>query len=164
MSDPKRFNPARPPRREGKLHRLAPRLAQRPGPLRAVIDHARGLERLGRRLQRNLPAEMRGHWRLARLDEAEMVVIADGSGWGTRLRYLSRQLQDAAEGLTGQRPRRVTVRVTPASSAPRKIEGPGPLSERAADTLRRAAAGSSDPALREALERLASRRGEGDER
>ncbi|MBK5944339.1 MAG: DciA family protein [Halorhodospira halophila] len=158
MSDPKRFNPARPPRREGKLHRIAPRLAQRPGPLRAVIDHARGLERLGRRLQRNLPPETQGHWRLARLDEEEMVLIADGSGWGTRLRYLSRQLQDAAEAISGQRPRRVTVRVAPASSAPRKLQGPGPLSEQAANTLRRAAATSSDPALREALERLASRR------
>ncbi len=161
-SEPKRFNPRKPPRREGKLHRLAPRLAQRPGPLHAVIDHARTLERLNRRIQRALPEEMRGQWQLARLDEAEMVVVAGSSAWATRLRYLSRALQDAAERLAGLRPERVTVRVAPSASSPRRLQGPDALSEAASATLRSAAASSEDPRLREALERLASRGRGGD--
>ena len=156
-SEPKRFNPGNPPRRAGKLHRLAPRLAERPGPLHAVIDHARTLDGLNRRLQRALPAEMRGQWQLARLDEAEMVVVAGSSAWATRLRYLGRALQDAADRQVGLRPARVTVRIAPAATSPRRLQGPGALSERASASLRSAAASSDDPRLREALERLAGR-------
>ncbi len=157
VAEPKRFNPARPPKREGRLHRVAPRLAERPGPLKAVIDHARGLDRFSRRLQRALPPELQGQWRLARLDEAEMVVVAQSSAWATRLRYLARQLQDAIERQAGFRPQRLTVRVAPSVERARRLDPPGALSEQASQALRSAAAASDDPILREALERLASR-------
>ncbi len=157
VAEPKPFNPAHPPRREGKLHRLAPRLAQKPGPLKAVIDQARQLDRLSRRLQRALPEELQGQWRLARLDEGEMVIVAESSAWATRLRYLTPQIQAAAERVTGFRPQRVTVRVAPSEPSPRRRHSPAPLSEQARATLQGAAAATDDPRLREALERLASR-------
>ncbi|MFP4146172.1 MAG: DciA family protein [Halorhodospira sp.] len=156
-ADPKPFRPAQPPRREGKLHRLAPRLAQRPGPLHAVIDHARTLKRLQRRIQRLLPEELHSQWQLARFDEQEMVVIAQSCAWATRLRYLGRALQDAAKQVTGTHPQRVTVRIAPTAEPRRRLQGPGALSERAEASLRSAAAASDDPQLRAALERLAAR-------
>ncbi|WP_200260239.1 DciA family protein [Halorhodospira neutriphila] len=122
---PRKFNPAAPSKREGSLHRLAPRLAQRPGPLRAVVDHARELERLTRRLQRAAPEAVRGRWRLARLDPEEIVILAESSAWATRLRFLAPQLQDAAERLGGRRPQRVTVRVAPSAPQPRVGAGRG---------------------------------------
>lgn len=161
---PRKYNPAAPSKREGSLHRLAPRLAQRPGPLRAVVDHARDLERLTRRLQRAAPEAVRGRWRLARLDPEEIVILAESSAWATRLRFLAPQLQDAAERLGGRRPQRVTVRVAPSAPQPRRLDPPGPLSEQAAEALRSAAAASTDPRLREALERLAARAPETDKK
>ncbi len=157
MNQPKRFNPAQPPRREGKLHRVAPRLAQRPGPMRAMIDHARELERLRRRMRQVLPDALREQWQLARLDEAEMVIVASSGAWATRLRYAARQLQEAAQRAGGPYPAHVTVRIAPSAPGPSRLQPPGHLSSGAAETLRKAAAATEDPDLRAALERLASR-------
>lgn len=144
--------------RQGKLYRLAPRLSINPGPLKALIDHARELDRLRRKLQFALPDELRGRWRLARLDEEEMVLVVQNSGWATRLRYLSRVLQDTAQRVVAMRPRRVSIRVAQHTQRHSSLQPPGPLSESASRTLRGAAAATADPQLREAFERLASRR------
>lgn len=144
--------------RQGKLYRLAPRLNINPGPLRALIDYARELDRLRRKLQFALPDELRGRWRLARLDDQEMVLVVESSGWATRMRYISRVLQDTAQRICAIRPRRVSIRVAYESSRRSALRAPGPISDSASRTLRGAAAATADPRLREAFERLASRR------
>jgi len=110
------------------------------------------------KLQFALPDEVRGRWRLARLDEEELVVVVQSSGWATRLRYLSRVLQDTAQRVGAPRPRRVTIRVAQTDQRRSTLSPPGALSEQASRTLRGAAAATADPQLREAFARLATRR------
>ncbi|BAU58444.1 Zn-ribbon-containing [Halorhodospira halochloris] len=144
--------------RQGKLYRLAPRLNSNPGTLKSLIDHARELDGLRRRMQFALPDEMRGRWHLARLDEEEMVLVAQSGGWATRLRYLSRLLQDTAQRIGAPRPHRVSIRVARESKRRSTLQPPGPISDQASRTLQRAASATADPRLRAAFERLASRR------
>ncbi len=137
------------------LRRLAPRLDGDGGPLGGVARFARELETHRRRLQQGLPESLRGQWRLARLDEVEIVVVAESPAWATRLRYAGPQIQEAAARLTGVRPRRVTVRIAPAADRPRCHQPPHPPGEHARAAIRAAAETMDDPRLREALRRLA---------
>lgn len=110
--------------------------------------------RLARRLRAEMPTELHGPWALAAVDAQRLLLITEDSLWATRLRYLETPLLDAAERITGLRPRRLEVQVRPARERPRRRPArprPGP---EAIATIRQSAEHAPEP-LRQALLRLA---------
>lgn len=138
----------------------------RPKVLRGVLYHGNTvLEHLGartrettrwqRRLQRVLPDELRGQWRLAGLDHETLALVARSPIWATQLRYRQGDLLAAAEILVGRRPRSCRITVEPTRLRTRRAP-PRRLSDENARLLETTAEGCDDPRLADALRRLAS--------
>ncbi len=144
-------------RRPGGPKRLRGLLRRQHSPLADIADHTRALTRLQRRLERVVPATTRGHWHVADVDAERLLVVADAPVWASSLRYRQAALLDAVAEVIGQRPGGCRITVEPPRLA--RKQPPRVLSEQASEHLRRGAATVDDPRLREALERLASRRG-----
>ena len=128
--------------------------------LSQLIARAGRLERLRRRLKGQMPSGLAEHCQLANIRGDTAVVSCDSSAWGARLRYLEPQLLKTMNQAEGLAIRRLRVKVRPAT-APR-AEAPPPghmprLNETNADLLEATARGVDDPALSEALRRLARR-------
>ena len=128
-------------------------------PLKALFSHAQRLAHLQRLVDGQLQPAARAHCHVASWREGSLLLIVTDGHWATRLRYqqkrLQKQLQDLPEfkGLT-----RILFKVQPPTLA-HTPAGPGiDLSESAADSIEATAQGITDPALRAALERLASHR------
>ena len=135
-------------------------LAHASGDLGRLIEESRRLARATELLCARLPAPLREHSRVAGLAGGVLVIQADSAAWASRLRFVTREVAEAVAPVLG----RVTrVRVAVASPAPPPPAGPPGLSGRAvlgeepARTLSQAAGGVTDPALQEALRRLARR-------
>lgn len=123
--------------------------------LAGIAHFARVLDGHRETLDSTLPAELRGHWRLARLDEAELVAVAENSAWAFRLRYLGARLQKACQQHLGAQPARVTVRVAPLAERPRRQSPPTAPGPQAIAAIESAARSADNPALQKALGRLA---------
>ncbi|RLK48571.1 uncharacterized protein DUF721 [Alkalispirillum mobile] len=140
--------------RPGKPQRLNHWLNQLPVEQRTMrqLSH---FARLANRLKGEMPPELQGPWKLAALDAERLLLVTEDSLWATRLRYLEAPLLDAAERISGLRPRQLEVQVRPTKARerrrgpPRKAPGPEAIA-----SIRQSAAHAPEP-LRQALLRLA---------
>jgi hypothetical protein len=117
-------------------------------PLRALFGEALRLERLQRLLESQLQPAAREHCRVASWREGCLLLM----------RYQQRRLQrqlEAMEEFAGLL--RIQFKVQPPPPPRHQPAATPPLSSNAADSIQAAAQGIRDPALRAALERLASR-------
>ncbi len=139
----------------------------RPSPLADILDRSPGLEPLQRslrwrqallaRVRKALPSPLDSHCVAAGLSGDRLVLFADSPVWGSRLRFLAPSLV-AALSRAGFAARDASVRVLIAADPPAKRARPRPaLSSANADLLAQVAEEIGDPALREALKRLARR-------
>lgn len=128
--------------------------------LGGVVDAARSGDRVLAALRRALPADLAAHLVGAQQRDAELLIVADGPAWATRLRFLEPELKAALDARTRRVVRRVVVRVGPPPAPPRPAAPPPsrPLSPAARAALEAGAAQVSDPRLAAALRRLARRR------
>lgn len=126
-------------------------------PLKAIFSHAKRLAHLQRLLESQLQPAAREHCHVASWREGSLLLIVTDGHWATRLRYqqkrLQRQLQafDEFASLT-----RILFKVQPPTVLAKTAGHTLDLSVDAAQTIQATADGISDPALRAALERLAS--------
>ena len=125
--------------------------------LQHILDHARVLEQLTRRLRRHLEPALAPHCQVANYREGTLVISTDSPVWATRLRYqlpqLRRQLaaDHSLQGLSD-----IRLRVRPASRPLREqLPPPEPLSRDSALLISGIAESISDPGLRSALLRFA---------
>lgn len=126
-------------------------------PLKGLFNEAQRLGQLQQLLDSQLQPAARPHCRVASWRDGSLLLVITDAHWATRLRYqqrrLLRQLQafDEFAGLA-----RILFKVQPhiePAKPPRTVE----LSPAAAEALHEAAESISNPRLKAALERLASR-------
>jgi hypothetical protein len=125
------------------------------GDLGSVIDRARALDALDRRLRQYLPPSLAPHVRLGNVRDGRLVFLVSSPVWKTRLRLHADVLRDAAAaaGLTASG---MTVKVATMLPVPPDAASHAPLSATARERLRAAAAAVADPELRDQLLRMAS--------
>lgn len=121
--------------------------------LDALLDDAAGdpvrralwLDGLDRRLRPLLPPALAAHARLGNVDGRRLVLLVDAPVWHARLRLAGPEILESARSL-GLDVAELTVRTTvrPASPPPPATPAPRPMSARARQALREAAALLSD--------------------
>ncbi|OEC47205.1 RNA-binding protein [Pseudomonas sp. 1D4] len=127
-------------------------------PLRALFDQAQRIDHLQRVLEGQLQPAAREHCRVASWREGCLLLIISDGHWATRLRYQQRRLQRQLQALEEfANLTKIIFKVQPSRSAGRNPSQGAALSAYAAESLQSTAEGISDPRLRAALERLASR-------
>jgi hypothetical protein len=123
--------------------------------LSSVIERAKALDALDRKLRQSLPPTLAAHVRLGNVRDGRLVFLVTSPVWKAKLRLHADALRDAAAaaGLqaSGMTVKVATMQPVPPDAAPRT-----PLSPVARDNLRAAAAAVADPELREQLLRMAS--------
>ena len=126
-----------------------------------AIGHARTLQQLERLVRAALPADLAAHCSVMNLKKETLVLATDSPAWAARLRFavpgLVKQLQcQLSTPLT-----RAEIRVRPVSQEIQEsARHPPALSMASATLLARTAEGIENPALREALYRLAAKASE----
>ena len=125
------------------------------GDLRSVVERARMLEALDRRLRQSLPAALAPHVRLANVRDGRLVFLVTSPVWKAKLRLHADALRDAAVA-AGLQPSGMTVKVATMLPVPPAAASRTPLSPSARETLRAAAETLTDPELRDQLLRMAS--------
>lgn len=124
--------------------------------LKTLLRQAERIEHLQRMLESQIQPAARPHCKVASWREGTLLLIVTDGGWATRLRYQQKRLHrdllqlSAFSGLM-----RILFKVEPSytTERPKKsIE----LSKRAAASISASAEGITNPALKAALERLAS--------
>lgn len=126
-----------------------------------LLAQARAFKELDALLERLIPPPLNDHSRVLSLRDATLVLAADSPVWAARLRFHTPQLVKQLRNNPAVRVRTVKVRVRPPQSPPAaRISLPAPrqLSAINADALQQTARSVSDPGLKAALMRLASRR------
>lgn len=127
-------------------------------PLKALFGEARRLDQLQQLVDDQLQPAAREYCRVASWRDGTLLLIVTDGHWATRLRYQQRRLQrqlEAMEEFAGLL--RIQFKVQPPPPPRHQPAATPPLSSNAADSIQAAAQGIRDPALRAALERLASR-------
>jgi Uncharacterized protein conserved in bacteria len=123
-----------------------------------LLEHVRHLQSVNEQLRACIDAEAASHIQVADLSVDRLLIHADSAAWATRLRYLTPQilrcLQQTPSLMTLHR---IDIRVSPLAQPPVRTLHPVVLSRTSAVVLETAAADLSDPALRDALQRLARR-------
>ncbi len=126
-----------------------------------LLAQARALGELDALLDRLIPPPLNEHCRVLSLRDSTLVLAADSPVWAARLRFQTPPLVKQLRNQQAVKVRTVQVRVRPPDT-PQVVEinlpGPRRLSARNADTLRQTACSVSDPGLKAALMRLASRK------
>lgn len=125
------------------------------GDLGSVVERARMLEALDRRLRQSLPAALAPHVRLGNVRDGRLVFLVTSPVWKAKLRLYADALRDAALA-AGLQPSGMTVKVATMLPVPPAAASRAPLSPSARETLRAAAETIADPELREQLLRMAS--------
>lgn len=127
-------------------------------PLRALFDQAQRIDHLQRVLEGQLQPAAREHCRVASWRDGCLLLIISDGHWATRLRYQQRRLQRQLQALEEfANLTKIIFKVQPSRSAGHNPSQGAALSAYAAESLQSTAEGISDPRLRAALERLASR-------
>lgn len=127
-------------------------------PLRALFDQAQRIDHLQRVLEGQLQPAAREHCRVASWRDGCLLLIISDGHWATRMRYQQRRLQRQLQALEEfANLTKIIFKVQPSRSAGRNPSQGAALSAYAAESLQSTAEGISDPRLRAALERLASR-------
>lgn len=133
-----------------------PLLAPKEGSsLDSLIDRARALGALDKRLRQSLPDALAGQCRLANVREGRLVFLASSPLWRNRLRLESVALL-AAAAEAGVPAFELTVKVAPMLTVPPEQASHSPVTPAAAAALRDAAFQATDPELRQQLLALAS--------
>ncbi|TVS17449.1 MAG: DUF721 domain-containing protein [Gammaproteobacteria bacterium] len=124
-----------------------------------VVRHAQRLLRIERALHEMLPVALRNHVVVAALDSGRLRLLVSGSARATQLRFQQRLIQTQLTERTGEPVQRVDVVVRPQAAEPpaRQLDRSTTLPARAAAQFQDMANDEPDPALRQALERLARR-------
>lgn len=125
------------------------------GDLGSVIDRARMLDALDRRLRQSLPPALAAQVRLGNVRDGRLVFLASSPTWKAKLRLHADAIRDAAAA-AGLAVGGMTVKVATMSTVPTAVPSHPPLSASARETLRTAAATVTDPELRDQLLRMAS--------
>jgi hypothetical protein len=123
-----------------------------------VLRHELGKQsRMLAEVRDRLPAELAGHVVSARSNPPELILFSDNSAWAARLRFQAPQLladlRRAMPSLAS-----VRVKILQPERLPRDPAASASLSESAGRAIREAGEYIADPALREALLRLARAR------
>lgn len=134
-------------------------LRGRPGLLDSLVGQAERLARIDAQFRRLLGAPASEHCGVANLGRDTLVVFADTPAWAARLRYLGPnllpRLQEAVPTLHTLS--RISVKVRPIAQPRVAPHSPRHLSREAGALIASAADATEDPALRDALIRLARR-------
>ena len=129
--------------------------------LRQLLRQAAVHQKLDLQVKCLLEEPLNGHIQLAVIREGSLILVADSPAWAAKLRY---QVPQLLRQITGNpvfpdiRTIRVKVATSAASRQPVKVAQMRPLTKIAARELNRQAGFLEDPALRDALSRLANRR------
>jgi hypothetical protein len=135
------------------------RIVTRFGHLRQLAEKARDHADLNDDLRRQLPTDLAPHVRLATVNDGCLVLQADSPAWAARLRFKTPEiLENLRLNSSFAAIRSIRIRNDLGTTAP----APAPifharLGEEAVRALEAQAACTSDPQLRAAFERLASR-------
>lgn len=125
-----------------------------------LLDHARVLADLEKRLQSLLPEPLGTHCRVLNLRDHTLTLAADSSAWAARLRYQTRILLQQLARSPSVTVRTIQVRILPTPRPePEKPKRNARLSSDNARLLRQTAESLADPALRSALLKVATRAG-----
>ncbi len=139
------------------MARTAAVLLREAQPLSDLLNAAQRLTQLQQTLERQLQPAARPHCQVAAWRDGHLLLIVTDAGWATRLRFQERrllrylQLTPEFAGL-----QRILFKIQLGVVTPQNLPAPQ-LSLAAAGSLRETAREISDPQLRVALERLASR-------
>lgn len=129
------------------------------GLLDSLVGRAERLARIDAQFRELLGAPASDHCGVANLYRDTLVVFAETPAWAARLRYLGPSLlrQLLAANPTLKTLTRISVKVSPRAEPVQVSHPPRQLTPEAADLIASAATATEDPALRDALVRLASR-------
>ena len=128
------------------------------GALPRLLDHSRALAQLDRALHKALPDPLKEHCHVVNLRGQTLTLAADSPAWAARLRYQSRTVLQHLARMQTVTVRTITVRIAPAR--PPRQEKPkrqAQLSATNARLLQQTANALTDPRLRAALLKVASR-------
>ncbi len=125
------------------------------GSLRGLFERAAVLTELDRQLRQHLPPTLAGQIRLGNVHGGRLVFVASSAAWASRLRLEQAAILRLARTL-GVDARTLTIKVAPLPPPPPEAAAGPSLSPAAARHLRAAAAGITDPELRERFLALAS--------
>lgn len=130
-------------------------------PLAKAIHRGKKLQQLSRLIQTFLDPELAGHCHVLNLRGTSLLLATDATVWATRLRYqIPMLLQALQQHASLKELKDIQIRVIPSNRAtpPKQTKRPLALSVDSAHCLQQCAETISDPALSQALQRLASRR------
>jgi hypothetical protein len=130
-----------------------------------LLARARALKKLDVELHDLIPPPLNDHCRILSIRDNTLVLAADSPVWAARLRFHATQLVKQLSNSRTVNLRTVRVRVRPPASAQAShpARKPVPVSRENSHTLKQAAREITDPGLRAALLRLASRRNRPDD-
>jgi len=121
----------------------------------ALVRSVHRRQALLAQVRKALPSPLASHCVAAGLSGDRLILFADSPAWGSRLRFLAPGLITAL-AKAGTAARDARVRVLIPENAPRQRPRPRPtLSSANAGLLAQVAQDITDPALREAIKRLA---------
>ncbi|HZJ93487.1 MAG TPA: DciA family protein [Thiopseudomonas sp.] len=124
--------------------------------LQRLVARAQATDRLQHLLNQFLQPAAREHCLLASYQTGIMTLIISNGHWATRLRYQQKRLLEQLQGLDEFSDiSRIQLKVRPPVQGQKLTTRNIELSEQAGQTIQDSAEGTQNPALREALERLA---------
>jgi len=132
----------------GSLLRRNPRLQQ-------LHEQARKLQQLQGMLERQLPPTLRGHCRVAALEQGVLTLHVDSPAWAAKLRFLTADIMKLFhDSNTSVSVSTIRIKARPPEVKPRERKPDTRISPRTARFLRDVAETIEDPQLRASLRRL----------
>ncbi|MFV1972366.1 MAG: DUF721 domain-containing protein [Thiohalobacterales bacterium] len=124
-----------------------------------LLSRARALRKLDAELHELIPPPLNDHCHTLSVRDGTLVLAADSPVWAARLRFQSSQLvkQLSSAQTVNLRTVRVCVRPPESRRTARASRKQSPVSRKHSHTLKQAAREVTDPGLRAALLKLASR-------
>lgn len=133
------------------------RLLDKSGDIGQLMRQSRLIDQAQRHLRAHLPEEMRDHIFVGGFKEARLTLISSQASWLTWLRFEQRRLLTLLHQLPGfEAVGGFTFKVRPVRPVEAPLRNTRQLSFNAGKTLTDCASDTRNPALRKALERLAS--------
>ena len=122
-----------------------------------LVERARLLEKLNFSLRALLPSPLGEHCWTAAVHEQELILVTDGSTWGSQLRYLQREILKQLNAEYRLTLKKCRIRIDAPRVQREPLRRPLALSTDNAKVLERAADAIADPELKSALQKLARR-------
>jgi len=124
--------------------------------LQRLIARAQSVDHLQQLLNQYLQPAAREHCILASYQAGTLTLIVTNGHWATRLRYQQKRLLEQLQGIAEfNEISRIQFKVRPPMQSEQPATRSVALSEQAGQAIQASADATRDPALREALERLA---------